>query len=87
MAKKKKVKKNMNRSKTITALHQHIMDKAVLKSEGKLLCDYPVVIIHCPIRKIKTTTTNKLNLNSLIQQKPIFSWLCFTWAHTGIALL
>lgn len=37
MAKKKKVKKNMNMSKTITALHQHIMDKAVLKSEEKLL--------------------------------------------------
>lgn len=27
----------MNMSKTITALHQHTMDKAVLKSEEKLL--------------------------------------------------
>lgn len=61
-------------SKTIIALHQHIMDKAVLKSEKKnYFCDYPVVIIYCPIRKIKTTTTKKLNLNTPTQQKPIFS--------------
>lgn len=79
---------NMRLKKKITILHQPIRNKAVLKWEDKLLLDYPLVIIYCPTRNIKTTTaTNKQDEpEQLDSAKVNFLLALFHMADTRTAL-